>query len=239
MDLNSLKRKDLIKELENSGIKDKQVLKAIANVRREEFVLPEFRRLAYDNTSLPINSNQTISQPYTVAFMTELLCIKPREKILEIGTGSGYQSAVLCELGADVYSVERIEDLYKSASEKLSKLGYIVHCKYDDGTKGWKESAPFDKIIVTAGSPKIPKQLLEQLAINGLMIIPVGDELSQDLYLIRKTFEEKENEKNSGEPFSEKSSEDPEEVKVKYMMKRYKNFKFVPLIGEEAWTVSN
>ena len=123
MDLNSLKRNDLIKELENSGIKDKNVLKAIANVRREEFVLTEFRRLAYDNTSLPISSNQTISQPYTVAFMTELLEIKPGEKILEIGTGSGYQSAVLRELGAEVYSVERIFDLYRSASDKLSK-----HC---------------------------------------------------------------------------------------------------------------
>lgn len=239
MDLNSLKRNDLIKELENSGIKDKNVLKAIANVRREEFVLTEFRRLAYDNTSLPISSNQTISQPYTVAFMTELLEIKPGEKILEIGTGSGYQSAVLRELSAEVYSVERIFDLYRSASEKLSKLGYTVHLKNDDGTKGWKEFAPFDKIIVTAGSPKIPKQLLEQLAVNGLMIIPVGDENSQDLYLIRKTYEETQNENPEENLLSETAGDDADNRKVKYMMKRYKNFKFVPLIGEEAWAINN
>lgn len=239
MDLNSLKRNDLIKELENSGIKDKNVLKAIANVRREEFVLTEFRRLAYDNTSLPISSNQTISQPYTVAFMTELLEIKPGEKILEIGTGSGYQSAVLRELGAEVYSVERIFDLYRSASDKLSKLGYTVHLKNDDGTKGWKEFAPFDKIIVTAGSPKIPKQLLEQLAVNGLMIIPVGDENSQDLYLIRKTYEETQNENPEDSLLSETAGDDSDNRKVKYMMKRYKNFKFVPLIGEEAWAINN
>ena len=239
MDLNSLKRNDLIKELENSGIKDKNVLKAIANVRREEFVLTEFRRLAYDNTSLPISSNQTISQPYTVAFMTELLEIKSGEKILEIGTGSGYQSAVLRELGAEVYSVERILDLCRSASEKLNKLGYTVHLKNDDGTKGWKEFAPFDKIIVTAGSPKIPKQLLEQLAVNGLMIIPVGDENSQDLYLIRKTYEETQNENPEDSLLSETAGDDSDNRKVKYMMKRYKNFKFVPLIGEEAWTINN
>ncbi|MGB4853898.1 MAG: protein-L-isoaspartate(D-aspartate) O-methyltransferase [Ignavibacteria bacterium] len=239
MDLNSLKRNDLIKELENSGIKDKNVLKAIANVRREEFVLTEFRRLAYDNTSLPISSNQTISQPYTVAFMTELLEIKPGEKILEIGTGSGYQSAVLRELSAEVYSVERIFDLYRSASDKLSKLGYTVHLKNDDGTKGWKEFAPFDKIIVTAGSPKIPKQLLEQLAVNGLMIIPVGDENSQDLYLIRKTYEETQNENPEENLLSETAGDDADNRKVKYMMKRYKNFKFVPLIGEEAWAINN
>ena len=239
MDLNSLKRNDLIKELENSGIKDKNVLKAIANVRREEFVLTEFRRLAYDNTSLPISSNQTISQPYTVAFMTELLEIKPGEKILEIGTGSGYQSAVLSELGAEVYSIERISGLYRSASEKLSKLGYNVHLKNDDGTKGWKEFAEFDKIIVTAGSPKIPKQLLEQLSVNGLMIIPVGDENSQDLFLIRKTYEETQNENDTGNLQSENSGDDPDSRKVKYMMKRYKNFKFVPLIGEEAWSINN
>lgn len=239
MDLNSLRRKDLIKELENSGIKDKQVLKAIANVKREEFVLPEFKRLAYDNTSLPINSNQTISQPYTVAFMTELLNINPGDKILEIGTGSGYQAAVLCELGAEVYSVERIEALYRSASEKLLALGYAVSLKNDDGTKGWKEFAPFDKIIVTAGSPKIPKQLLEQLEVNGLMIIPVGDEMSQDLYLIRKTFDESQNEVTADQVSDEIISDEPGKQKVKYMMKRYRNFKFVPLIGEEAWTINN
>jgi len=221
MDLNSLKRKELVEVLKTSGIKDEQVLLAIGTVKRENFVNEEFKRLAYENTSLPINSNQTISQPYTVAFMTELLKIESGEKVLEIGTGSGYQSAVLKELGAEVYSVERITELYKSAEEKLKKSGYEVHLKCDDGTKGWIEFAPFDKIIVTAGSPKIPKKLLEQLSIGGRMIIPVGDENSQELVLIKKEADD--------------LNESESEVKAKYKMKRFKDFKFVPLIGEEAW----
>jgi len=221
MDLNSLKRKELVEVLKTSGIKDEQVLIAIGTVKRENFVNEEFKRLAYENTSLPINSNQTISQPYTVAFMTELLKIESGEKVLEIGTGSGYQSAVLKELGAEVYSVERITELYKSAEEKLKKSGYEVHLKCDDGTKGWIEFAPFDKIIVTAGSPKIPKKLLEQLSIGGRMIIPVGDENSQELVLIKKEADD--------------LNESESEVKAKYKMKRFKDFKFVPLIGEEAW----
>ncbi|MCY7360772.1 MAG: protein-L-isoaspartate(D-aspartate) O-methyltransferase [Ignavibacteria bacterium] len=221
MDLNSLKRKELVEVLKTSGIKDEQVLIAIGTVKRENFVNEEFKRLAYENTSLPINSNQTISQPYTVAFMTELLKIESGEKVLEIGTGSGYQSAVLKELGAEVYSVERITELFKSAEEKLKKSGYEVHLKCDDGTKGWIEFAPFDKIIVTAGSPKIPKKLLEQLSIGGRMIIPVGDENSQELVLIKKEADD--------------LNESESEVKAKYKMKRFKDFKFVPLIGEEAW----
>jgi len=221
MDLNSLKRKELVEVLKTSGIKDEQVLLAIGTVKRENFVNEEFKRLAYENTSLPINSNQTISQPYTVAFMTELLKIESGEKVLEIGTGSGYQSAVLKELGAEVYSVERITELYKSAEEKLKKSGYEVQLKCDDGTKGWIEFAPFDKIIVTAGSPKIPKKLLEQLSIGGRMIIPVGDENSQELVLIKKEADD--------------LNESESEVKAKYKMKRFKDFKFVPLIGEEAW----
>jgi len=221
MDLNSLKRKELVEVLKTSGIKDEQVLIAIGTVKRENFVNEEFKRLAYENTSLPINSNQTISQPYTVAFMTELLKIESGEKVLEIGTGSGYQSAVLKELGAEVYSVERITELYKSAEEKLKKSGYEVQLKCDDGTKGWIEFAPFDKIIVTAGSPKIPKKLLEQLSIGGRMIIPVGDENSQELVLIKKEADD--------------LNESESEVKAKYKMKRFKDFKFVPLIGEEAW----
>ncbi len=186
MDLNSLHRKELVEKLHSLGIKDKEVLKAIERVKRELFVKEEFKNYSYENIALPLDSNQTISQPFTVAFMTELLEIKKGDKVLEVGTGSGYQSAILKELGADVYSIERIKDLYELAKEKLTNLGYDVHLKFDDGTKGWSEHAPFDKIIVTAGSPRIPKPLLEQLNTGGRMVIPVGDEVSQKLLQVKK-----------------------------------------------------
>ncbi len=235
MDLNSIKRKDLVKEIKKAGIVSDEVLNAIGSVKREIFVNEELRRFAYDNTSLPIISGQTISQPYTVAFMTELLKIRPGDKVLEIGTGSGYQSAVLKELGAEVYSVERIYELYRSAKEKLEAAGYEVFLKCDDGTMGWENHAPYDKIIVTAGSPKIPAHLLEQLTFGGLMVIPVGDEASQDLILVKKEIDETE---NSGNENSE-TDEAEFKVKPKYKMKRFKNFKFVPLIGEEAWQIGS
>lgn len=222
MDLNSLHRKELIEKLVASGIKDKEVLRAIGKVRRELFVKEEFKKYSYENIALPLDSNQTISQPYTVAYMTELLGIKPEDKVLEIGTGSGYQSAVLFELGADVYSIERIKALHESAKEKLYRTGYKVKLKNDDGTKGWIEYAPFDKIIVTAGSPRIPRQLLEQLCIGGKMVIPVGDEESQKLLLVKKS-----------------ESEDKNDKEPKYKYKTLEDFKFVPLIGEEGWTIIN
>jgi len=221
MDLNTLKRKELVGNLYAAGIRDKEVLKAIGRVKRDLFVKNEFKKYAYDNIALPLSSNQTISQPFTVAFMTELLDIKEGDKILEVGTGSGYQSAVLKELGADVYSIERISELYELAKEKLFSLNYEVHLKNDDGTKGWTEFAPFDKIIVTAGSPKVPRQLLEQLSIDGLMVIPVGDEALQELVLIKKVECDDENDKG-----------------VRYKSKKFRDFKFVPLIGEDAWNVS-
>lgn len=233
MDLNSIKRKELVEELRTAGIKDTEVLKAIGRVRREFFVNDEFKKFAYDNTSLPINSKQTISQPYTVAFMTELLKIESGDKILEIGTGSGYQAAVLKELGAEVYSVERINDLFLSAKERLDEAGYEVFLKSDDGTKGWQDEAPFDKIIVTAGSPKIPRQLLEQLTYGGRMVIPVGDETSQDLILVKKEIDESENDESGSGSESDESG-----VKPKYKIKRFKEFKFVPLIGDEGWNIS-
>lgn len=222
MDLNSLHRKELVEKLVASGIKDKDVLMAIGKVRRELFVKEEFKKYSYENIALPLDSNQTISQPYTVAYMTELLGIKSGDKVLEIGTGSGYQSAVLFELGADVYSIERIKALHESAKEKLNKAGYKVRLKNDDGTKGWIEYAPFDKIIVTAGSPRIPRQLLEQLCIGGKMVIPVGDEESQKLLLVKKS-----------------ESEDKNDKEPKYKYKTLEDFKFVPLIGEEGWTIIN
>jgi protein-L-isoaspartate(D-aspartate) O-methyltransferase len=220
MDLNSLHRKELLEKLQSSGIKDKEVLKAIGRVKRELFVKDEFKKYAYDNIALPLISNQTISQPFTVAIMTELLDVKPGDKVLEVGTGSGYQSAILKELAADVYTVERIKELYELAKEKLFKLGYNVNLKNDDGTKGWIENSPFDKIIVTAGSPKIPKQLLEQLSVGGKMVIPVGDEKTQKLLLVKKYL-----------------SDDEKDKSPKYKFRTYEDFKFVPLIGEEGWKI--
>lgn len=222
MDLFTLHRKELVGKLHEAGIKDINVLKAIGRVKRELFVKNEFKKYAYENIALPLNSNQTISQPFTVAFMTELLEIKPGDKVLEIGTGSGYQAAVMKELGAYVYSVERIKELYDSAKEKLFQLSYNVQLKNDDGTKGWIEHSPFDKIIVTAGSPRIPKQLLEQLNIGGKLVIPIGDEVSQKLVLIKKI-----------------ESEEKKDKEPKYKFRAYEDFKFVPLIGEEGWTISN
>ncbi len=221
-DLNTLHRIELVEKLHGSGIKDKEVLRAIGRIKRELFVKDEFKKYSYENIALPLDLNQTISQPFTVAFMTELLELKPGDKVLEVGTGSGYQSAVLSELGAIVYSIERIYELYLSAKEKLFQLGYKVKLKNDDGTKGWLEYSPFDKIIVTAGSPKIPKQLLEQLTIDGKMVIPVGDEISQKLLLLKKL-------KNSGEKDRE----------PKYKYKTFEDFKFVPLIGEEGWILKS
>lgn len=218
MDLNTLKRKELVEKLYFEGIKDTEVLRAIGRVRRELFVKEEFKKYAYDNIALPLISNQTISQPFTVAFMTELLRIKKGDKVLEVGTGSGYQSALLRELETEVYSIERIPELYQLAKDKLFELGYEIHLKNDDGTIGWEEHSPFDKIIVTAGSPRIPKHLLEQLNIGGRMIIPIGNEYSQQLFLIKKIEEDK---------------------KIKYQIKKFKDFKFVPLIGEEGWIIEN
>ncbi len=222
MDLNSLHRKELVEKLRSAGIRDNQVLKAIGKVKRELFVKEEFKNYSYENIALPLNSNQTISQPFTVAFMTELLEIKSNDKILEVGTGSGYQSAILKEMGAEVYSIERIRELYEAAKEKLESLGYNVSLKNDDGTKGWIEHSPYDKIIVTAGSPKIPKPLLEQLNVEGRIVIPVGDEVSQKLLVVKKI-----------------KSDDAKDDTPKYKFKSYQDFKFVPLIGEEGWIVEN
>ena len=219
--MNMLKRKELVEKLYREGIKNLDVLKAIGKIRRELFVKEEFKKYAYDDIALPLNSNQTISQPFTVAFMTELLDVRKGNKVLEVGTGSGYQAALLTQLGAEVYSIERITELCERAGKILNENGYNVFLKNDDGTKGWIENAPFDRIIVTAGSPRIPKQLLHQLNINGKMVIPVGGEYSQEMILVKKEKPESENES------------------PKYKIKKYKDFKFVPLIGEEGWSVEN
>lgn len=174
-------------QLINRGIKDKRVLNAMGKVPRHLFIEEALRSRAYGDYPLPIGEKQTISQPYMVALMTESLQLKGNEKVLEIGTGSGYQSAVLAELCDKVYSVERIKSLAVKARERLNSLDYMnVAVKIFDGTYGWIEYAPYDAIIVTAGAPEIPQPLVNQLAISGRMIIPIGDEFSQTLVRVEK-----------------------------------------------------
>jgi len=158
------------------GVKDADVLRAMRTVRRDQFVLPEDVGQSYDDHPLPIGHGQTISQPYIVAWMTELLALKTGEKVLEIGTGSGYQAAVLAELGTvEVYSIEIVPELAKSVAERLARLGYPqVHLKEGDGYFGWKEYAPFDAIIVTAAPDHLPPPLVEQLSKGGRIVIPIG-----------------------------------------------------------------
>jgi protein-L-isoaspartate(D-aspartate) O-methyltransferase len=208
-------RKELLKIISAQGIKDERVLNAIKKVRRELFVSPEFKRFAYDNNALPISNNQTISQPFTVAFMTELLDVKEGDKVLEIGTGSGYQAAILNEMGAEVYSVERIEQLYIAARNILHENNYRVMLKCSDGTKGWPEYSPYDGIVVTAGSPDLPPSLIKQLKTGGRLVIPVGGKDLQEVWKALKIKDE------NGKEFVD--------------IYKYKNFKFVPLIGKEGW----
>ncbi|MEY2479863.1 MAG: protein-L-isoaspartate(D-aspartate) O-methyltransferase [Verrucomicrobiota bacterium] len=169
------------------GINEERVLAAMRKVPREEFVPPELRNASYGDHPLPIGYGQTISQPFVVAFMTEQIRPQPSDRIFEIGTGSGYQAAILAELAAEVYSIEIIEPLAAQASQTLQRLGYKnVHVKAGDGYKGWPEHAPFDAIIVTCAPDKIPPPLTEQLKENGRMIIPVGSGFDQELYLLEK-----------------------------------------------------
>ncbi len=198
---------DLIRE---RGIMDTQLLKAMERVERHLFVPEPFTSRAYEDCALPLAKGQTISQPYTVAFMTQLLMLRPEEKVLEIGTGSGYQAAILAELGARVYSIERELELLTGARKILDKLGYRVASKAGDGTVGWSEFAPYDGIIVTAGAPDIPKPLLDQLADGGRLVIPVGDRDIQSLVLVTR-------------------------YGSRYDRHRVDGFKFVPLIGKEGW----
>lgn len=168
-------RKRLVEELRSKGISDQKVLEAIGKIPRHFFLDKAFEEWAYKDNAFPIDNDQTISQPYTVAFQTELLRLSPGEKVLEIGTGSGYQACVLSELGVQVYSIERQEGLYLKTKQLLSKMGYHnIHLRYGDGFAGWREKAPFHKIIVTAAAPEIPATLKNQLHIGGFLIIPYG-----------------------------------------------------------------
>ncbi len=202
------------KQLEGKGIKDPRVLDAMRKVPREKFVLPKDQREAYADTPLPINFGQTISQPYMVALMTKCLQLEGPEKVLEIGTGSGYQTAILCLLCEMVYSVEKHPELHAKASAVLRELRLEnFRLKEGDGTKGWPENAPYDGIIVTAGAPEIPPPLIEQLRVGGRLVIPVGDACTQVLKELVRT----------------KSGCDAKDVC---------GCRFVPLVGEYGWRES-
>lgn len=180
-------RQQLVDTLIKKGIKDKAVLNAIGKIPRHLFMDSGFIDHAYVDKAFPIAADQTISQPYTVAFQSELLQIKPGDKVLEIGTGSGYQCAVLIDLGAKVYSIERQQELFKKTSKFLPKIGYRAKkLIFGDGYKGLPEEAPFKSIIVTAGAPFVPTPLLSQLEIGGRLVIPVGDDVQIMTLFIRK-----------------------------------------------------
>ena len=204
-------RNDLVKILQKRGISSERVLEAFFKVERHQFVPDIMKQHAYNDVALPIGYGQTISQPYTVAFMTEALDPKPGQKILEIGTGSGFQAAIISEMGARVYTIERNFDLYNQALKTFDELGLRIAARCSDGTIGWAEFAPYDGIIVTAGGPTIPENLKKQLAVNGKMIIPIGNKKSQVMKIVKKVSPEK------------------------YITEEVPYFAFVPLIGKEGW----
>jgi protein-L-isoaspartate(D-aspartate) O-methyltransferase len=193
------------------GVSDPRVLAAMRKVPRHRFIPSHLWDQAYHDYPLPIGEDQTISQPYIVALMTEIMEIKATDKVLEIGTGSGYQAAILAELAAQVFTIDRMASLLIRAEEILKSLGYInIKTKVGDGTLGWPEEMPFDAIIVTAGAPQVPRPLTEQLALGGRLVIPVGDQWSQTLTCVRKTIEG---------------------LKFEY----HGGCRFVRLIGEHGW----
>ncbi len=185
-----LREKMVESQLEARGVSDSHVLEAFRNVPREKFVPSDLRNLAYVDSPLSIGDDQTISQPYTVAFMTELLELEPENKVLEVGTGSGYQAAILAEIVSEVYTIERLEGLARSAKKTLKDLGYFnVHVRIGDGSKGWLEEAPFDRILVTAAASEVPDPLLDQLAEGGVLVAPVGSAFSQEMVRLTKSAE--------------------------------------------------
>lgn len=206
------RRTELVDALRRRGISDESVLHAIASVPRELFVPPAMQSRAYEDTALPIDNRQTISQPFTVAFMTSALELKPGMKVLEIGTGSGYQAAVLAQLGVSVVSIERHPLLSQKARVVLQSLGYDVNCRVGDGTIGYREGAPYNGIVVTAGAPDVPEPLARQLVIGGRLVVPVGTLEDQKLYRVTRTDEEHWDVADLGP------------------------FKFVPLIGRSGWS---
>ena len=179
----------LIMQLRSEGITDMRVLAALERVPRERFVPPSLAEHAYDNSALPIGRGQTISQPFVVAYMTQMLDVHDGMTVLEIGTGTGYQAAVLAQFCRRVYTVERHRAILRDAEMRFAKLGVTnITTRYGDGTKGWPEHAPFDRIMVTAGAPVVPPALVEQLAEDGVMVLPIGpDPLAQELVRVRRT----------------------------------------------------
>lgn len=204
-------RKKLVEHLKSRGITDERVLQAIGKVPRHYFFDETFWNQAYKDIAFPIGDGQTISQPYTVAYQTELLHINRGDKVLEIGTGSGYQTCVLMELGAEVFTIERQENIYNHTIKVLPGMGYKAHFFFGDGSKGIAEHAPYSKIIVTAGAPWVPETLLKQLKIGGILVIPVGDEQSQKMVTVIRMNET-----------------DYEQIELD-------TFRFVPLVGDQAW----
>ncbi|MDB5127968.1 protein-L-isoaspartate(D-aspartate) O-methyltransferase [Mucilaginibacter sp.] len=204
-------RKRLVEILRKKGIEDEQVLAAIGKVPRHYFFDETFWNQAYKDIAFPIGEGQTISQPYTVAYQTQLLHIRKGDKVLEIGTGCGYQTCILMELGAKVFTIERQEKLYERTIQVLPYMGYKPKFFLGDGSIGIATDAPYDKIIVTAGAPTVPQVLLKQLNIGGILVIPVGDEQSQKMVTVLKTAEND------------------------YERHVLDTFRFVPLVGDRAW----
>ena len=210
----NLRRREMVETLKLYGIVNHRVLNAFLEVPRHLFFDADAVGSAYNDGAYPVGFGQTISQPYTVAFMTSLLVERCSSgKVLEIGTGSGYQAALLDALGYSVYTVERIFELYERAEKLFSRLRLNITCRFGDGTLGWMEEAPFDAIVVTAGAPKEPGSLLQQLAEKGCMVIPVGNSDSQQMTV----FQRKGND---------------------FIKERFQHFTFVPLIGKEGWNDS-
>jgi len=203
-------RKKLVEVLREKGITDSKVLQAIDRVPRHLFLDSSFLEFAYQDKAFPIGSGQTISQPYTVAYQTQLLQIQPGDKILEIGTGSGYQSCVLLEMGAKVYTIERQKKLFEKTKSFLPTIGYNPKMFYGDGYKGLPPYAPFDKIIITAAAPEIPQELINQMKTGGILVIPVGPQEVQTMVTIIKI----------------------SEIETKRM--EHDQFRFVPMLGNKA-----
>jgi protein-L-isoaspartate(D-aspartate) O-methyltransferase len=201
------------RHIAHRGVRSERVLEAMRNVPRERFLPEDLQEFAYEDAPLPIAEGQTISQPYIVAMMTEALDLKGGEKVLEIGTGSGYAVAVLAEIAKDVYTVERIGQLAEKSAAKLARLGYgNVHVRHGDGTRGWSEHAPYDAIIVAAGGPQVPESLKAQLKVGGRLVIPVGaDRREQELVRVTRVAENQ------------------------YTTTELADVRFVPLVGEEGW----
>lgn len=204
-------RKRLVQTVKDKGINDEAVLAALMKVPRHFFFDNAFLEHAYQDKAFPIGQGQTISQPYTVAFQTMLLKVKPGSKILEIGTGSGYQACILLELGAKVFTIEYNKVLYEQTRKFLPEIGYRPVFKYGDGSLGWPLHAPYDGIVVTAGAPVVPQTLKEQLTIGGMLVIPVGNTERQRMVKITRLDE------------------------TEFKTEAFDHFAFVPLLGKEGW----